>query len=426
MGTAVTSPGSRRGPTHARKIRQALGRRAALAIARIPLRKRAGYGWLTRQWLIRVAQGGGAGDEQLCLKYTGSDELQARGLLKKQTIRPERSDPISIPERLPERLRRTLSELSQIRVQADFVVELDGLHLGPEGDCMVREGEVLNDLWVNQTTPPCSRDRLFAAALARPSRRLSRPTTSLCIPYAKTYAHWMYQAIPKLGILEAGGVKLSELDVLMPADAPEWMVEIAGAFGVRPERMIFTGREAWEGRLVIANAPQIQPANETIAYLRGKTAALRPMRDGSRIFLHRPTRYGRRVLNEQALLALTEMHGLEPVDPAGLSFHQQVALFARADMIVALHGSALTNIVFGHPATTVIELFPTNHVGSAFYAVARRLGLRHHALLGTEPKMPRILDRAFRDRHPGYYNCPEDDIIAPIGELEKILRTIGR
>ena len=38
--------------------------------------------------------------------------------------------------------------------------------------------------------------------------------------------------------------------------------------------------------------------------------------------------------------------------------------------------------------------------------------------------MPRILDRAFANEHPGYYNNTLDDTVVPIVALEKIVSSL--
>ena len=54
--------------------------------------------------------------------------------------------------------------------------------------------------------------------------------------------------------------------------------------------------------------------------------------------------------------ALLARHGFEKVRPEQLSLRAQIELFAGAAAVLALHGSALTNILFSPPGTPVIEL----------------------------------------------------------------------
>jgi capsular polysaccharide biosynthesis protein len=64
-----------------------------------------------------------------------------------------------------------------------------------------------------------------------------------------------------------------------------------------------------------------------------------------------------------------------------------VRRFGEADIIVAVHGPALANLIFARPGTTVLELFPENGVKSRFLWLATRMGLNYRALLGkAEPK----------------------------------------
>ena len=75
-----------------------------------------------------------------------------------------------------------------------------------------------------------------------------------------------------------------------------------------------------------------------------------------RIYLSRDDASNRRLSNEAELVTLLERHGFVKVVAGGLSFQQQIDLFAGAEVIVAVHGAGLTNLVFSAPGTRVIEI----------------------------------------------------------------------
>ena len=57
--------------------------------------------------------------------------------------------------------------------------------------------------------------------------------------------------------------------------------------------------------------------------------------------------------------------------------------FSNADIVVAVHGAGLTNLLFARPGTAVIELFPENCVKSTYLWLSNRINLNHTALLGS-------------------------------------------
>jgi len=77
---------------------------------------------------------------------------------------------------------------------------------------------------------------------------------------------------------------------------------------------------------------------------------------GRRIYCSRAGTRHRHMTNEPEIAAVLARHGFESVRPETLPFAQQIELFAQAEAVFALHGSALTNIVFSPPGTVVIEL----------------------------------------------------------------------
>jgi hypothetical protein len=97
--------------------------------------------------------------------------------------------------------------------------------------------------------------------------------------------------------------------------------------------------------------PAIRPAS--IAAL---AALSTPNPERRRLYCSRANTRHRHVSNEAEMVELLTRHGFESVAPETLPIAEQIELFAGAEVVFALHGSALTNIVFSPPGTLVIEL----------------------------------------------------------------------
>ena len=82
-------------------------------------------------------------------------------------------------------------------------------------------------------------------------------------------------------------------------------------------------------------------------------------------------------------MAALDAAGFETFEPASGNHREQVETFRNADVVVAVHGAALTNLMFCRPGTLVVELFAEDHVKSTYLWLAHRLGLRHVAVVGT-------------------------------------------
>jgi hypothetical protein len=100
------------------------------------------------------------------------------------------------------------------------------------------------------------------------------------------------------------------------------------------------------------------------------------------LFVSRGSTRLRRLENEAELMAELMEFGFEFFVPKADDHKAQIETFRSARIVVAVHGAALTNLLFCRPGTLVVELFPANHVKSTYCWLANRLGLRYRAVTG--------------------------------------------
>ena len=130
---------------------------------------------------------------------------------------------------------------------------------------------------------------------------------------------------------------------------------------------------------------------------------------GRRLYLTREGVGRRQAKNEEAVRICLAGRGFEAVDPGGLPFRDQIEMFAEADQVVALHGAAMTNIVFVPDHCQVVELcgpsvpefYPNlaRAIGLSFYRVQDSsapptdVALQFHDDFNVDvPKLERCLD----------------------------------
>jgi len=112
-------------------------------------------------------------------------------------------------------------------------------------------------------------------------------------------------------------------------------------------------------------------------------------RGAKRIYVARGAAPRRRVLNEAAVETLLKAHGFISVNPGALSFADQVALFADAEIVVGPHGAGLTNCVFMAPGGALIELTHDKRVVWTYHEVAGATGLNYACIISdAELKNP--------------------------------------
>jgi Glycosyltransferase 61 len=99
-----------------------------------------------------------------------------------------------------------------------------------------------------------------------------------------------------------------------------------------------------------------------------------------RLFISRRDATKRRVANEDALVTALKALRFEVVVPGTLTFTEQVATFASADVIVGPHGAGLANALFMPRGSTMLELHHANFGRPWYRRLAETLGLRYEAL----------------------------------------------
>ncbi len=197
------------------------------------------------------------------------------------------------------------------------------------------------------------------------------------------YCHWLLDELPRVALIR----DRPEVRVIMAAIPVPWRRETLRLLGVGDDRIVELGphEAARADTLLVPSCTQDMQhvahkgAHWVIDYIReslGLAALARqaaPEADArhvTRLYIGRDDAPSRRLLNEADLMRTLEPAGFVSVTMVGRSVMEQIALFARAEMIVALHGASLANIVFCAPGTRLVEIFTQDHSTAAYAIMA--------------------------------------------------------
>ena len=131
-----------------------------------------------------------------------------------------------------------------------------------------------------------------------------------------------------------------------------------------------------------------------------------------RIFVGRGQVQWRKVLNEAVLKQFLADYGFAFCQMDDLTMKEQMTLFYNADIVVAPHGSALSNLLFCRKGSTVIEILPYRYAEASNYTYAVYSELRYGYIKGKAINCP------------GVKPCFED-IEVDIERLEKLFSKMG-
>jgi capsular polysaccharide biosynthesis protein len=230
-------------------------------------------------------------------------------------------------------------------------------------------------------------DKIGASAVLAlrhlPARVVPGIHASLISQWCGSYFHWITDALPRLRILEVAGC--SDVPLIVPDRPASWQtrsLELASTdprqltpFSgcLRPETLVWPRPAALTGHI----------PRWACSWLRERFVRhVAPPR--IRLYLTR-REHARQVTNEDEIVSLLRPLGFDVVDPGTLTLDEQIAMFADAEIVIAPHGGALTNVVFGQN-TVVIEIFDPDYINPCYYAMADRCDHEYWYVVGqTEP-----------------------------------------
>jgi len=108
------------------------------------------------------------------------------------------------------------------------------------------------------------------------------------------------------------------------------------------------------------------------------------------VFVDRPARQGRTLSNHDEIRDLVQRSGFVVVDPAEMSFAEQVRVFAGAQVVIGQMGAAMTNTLFCRPSTTLIYLAPSGWIEPFYWDLSVVRGQYYRVIYGevTDPAVP--------------------------------------
>jgi hypothetical protein len=254
---------------------------------------------------------------------------------------------------------------------------------GPDIAVSTRNGTLLGDVSQSWEIRP-EYHPILRAPQFRKVEQCHEPAALLAVTGGDTYFHWLFEVLPKVGILQRflpEGVRLRYVVNSLAATFQRQTLELAG---ISLEDCItldknpsWRFRECWvpsyPGHIGV-------PSMEAIEFLRGLVRG-RPKKvvGGKRIFLKRrePTR---RLLEGIAIEKYLKKLGFRVLDPSTISFSEQSKVFHNAEVIVSAHGAALANIVFCRKKTKIVEIFSGRYVNLCYQHLAGACGLFHYAV----------------------------------------------
>ncbi|VXD12756.1 hypothetical protein PL8927_20010 [Planktothrix serta PCC 8927] len=238
------------------------------------------------------------------------------------------------------------------------------------------------------------------------------------------YFHWMLDILPRIELLTKSNFNIDKIDYFIVDNRFSFQQETLELLGIPENQQInihklhhiqarelivpsFPGCVAWMPKWTCDFLKQ--------HFLTANSISNSPCL--KRIYITRNSAKSRRILNEDELLTVLEPFGVKSVQLESMSVLEQAALFSQAELIIAPHGSGLTNLVFCQPGTKVIELFSPNYVYHCYWWISNLVELDYYYYIG--------------ETLPGYYlhrlTYPKhfsEDILIDINQFLSLLEAV--
>ncbi|MEL6438742.1 MAG: tetratricopeptide repeat protein [Cyanobacteria bacterium J06621_8] len=236
------------------------------------------------------------------------------------------------------------------------------------------------------------------------------------------YYHWMFDILPRLELLRLSEIPLQEIDwFVVNSLGKPFQKETLALLGIPTEKIIESDLHSHlqATEMIVPSFPGYLDwvPQGTIKFLRQTflpQISLLPS-NRQKIYVSRARAKNRQLINESEVREFLTSQGFQTVFLEEMSVLEQVALFNNAEVIVAPHGSGLTNIVFCSPQTKVVELFSPNYLRTDYWMISQQLQLQHYYLVGENFECLSL-------RNLMYQNSLTEDILVSIEALKVILQ----
>ena len=233
---------------------------------------------------------------------------------------------------------------------------------------------------------------------------------AIALSSSKNYYHWLIKMVPRLHLVAQAGIDIARCEAILINQPTAAQREGYVEAGLRAEALkIVKSRHFWFCRNLYLPTVAHDVPPWAIDYLRRTFARL--MRGGSSgpraVYLRRGTTRTRSVLNEEEVCEYLATCGVEAFQMNERSLAEQIGILAHADLIIAPHGAALSNLAFAKGSARCLEILADSDAQKCYWILAQHLRMNYHYF---------VAEKVYRT------DGSEDfDMVIPIEKLKRAL-----
>lgn len=226
-----------------------------------------------------------------------------------------------------------------------------------------------------------------------PAYYIEGTVAALSANTGNNYYHWLYDMLPRFGLLELGGINIDSIDKFLVSgyflNAQKETLEI---LGIPSSKVIdsLNYPHIKADKLIVPSYPGIinYPTKWVVDFLRSKFLHLIQKNDSKleypeRIHLTRRSATHRKIINEDEMLEVLQEYDFITIDPAMMSIAELAPFMANAKVVIG-YGAGNANLFLCSPKTKLIELFSPYFIGPNYRMISHYLELEYYYLVGAE------------------------------------------
>lgn len=209
-----------------------------------------------------------------------------------------------------------------------------------------------------------------------------------------SFAHWILDVLPRI-LFAATHRDLISLPIVVTRELTDWQMEVLTLASVDLSRIVVIEDQfpiLLSEVVLPVTTSGLYPMTQSIKFLRqhievsGKLSSEKPWR---RLYVARRANF-RSLLNDAEIAEYLVENGFETVVTNNMTVEQQMCLFSEAEIVLAVGGAAVTNLLFMQPGTRAIVIGPSTNYGDYFAHLAANLGISYAAAVG--PPVPDLVN----------------------------------
>ena len=186
------------------------------------------------------------------------------------------------------------------------------------------------------------------------------------------YWHWIFDVLPRIGILEKSSFKVKPNYYLLPSTSKKYQIETMQGIKILTSRLIDSenNKHIICNNLISVDHPINLTNNPSKSILNIPTWVIQWLKKKyikknyknsslpKKFFIDRQfdsNTFARKIINNDEVKNVLINLGFKSICLSDLSFKNQVKLFNNAKFIIGLHGGGFANLIFSRQGTKVIE-----------------------------------------------------------------------